>query len=366
MVNNPKFEIVFILNSIQNQRCIKRINEFLANDYRVKAYGFRRDTTFHTKPEKFNIELLGEFFNRKNYFSRLISLFIKIKRLQNQYKEPNVLFYYFGLDIAMVGSFLSKKPYIFEESDLSHTYIKSNVIKYTLERIDRHIIKKSYRTVLTSEGFYRYHFGSSNSLKLKHVYIIPNRLNSSIVNFKFEGSRTPNANSLRFAFVGGARFKSVLNFVNVFAQNFHNHEFHFYGNPMTDADRYYELGRKYPNIFFHGPFKNPDGLPVIYQNIDLVLSTYDVIYENVRFAEPNKLYEAIYFEVPIIVSKGTYIAEKVERLKVGFAIDPLNAMEIVSFIKSLTVQILNEKRAACAKIDKNQLIDVNTEFFSKL
>jgi glycosyltransferase involved in cell wall biosynthesis len=135
---------------------------------------------------------------------------------------------------------------------------------------------------------------------------------------------------------------------------------------MTDADRYYELGRKYPNIFFHGPFKNPDGLPVIYQNIDLVLSTYDVIYENVRFAEPNKLYEAIYFEVPIIVSKGTYIAEKVERLKVGFAIDPLNVMEIVSFIKSLTVQILNEKRAACAKIDKNELIDVNTEFFSKL
>jgi len=366
MVNNPKFEIVFIVNSIQNQRCIKRINEFLANDYRVKAYGFRRDTTFHTKPEKFNIELLGEFSNRKNYFSRLIFYFIKIKRLQNQYKEPNVLFYYFGLDIAMVGSFLSKKPYIFEESDLSHTYIKSNVVKYTLERIDRHIIKKSYRTVLTSEGFYRYHFGCSNLLKLKHVYIIPNRLNSSIVNFKFEGSRTPNANSLRFAFVGGARFKSVLNFVNVFAQNFHNHEFHFYGNPMTDADRYYELGRKYPNIFFHGPFKNPDGLPVIYQNIDLVLSTYDVIYENVRFAEPNKLYEAIYFEVPIIVSKGTYIAEKVERLKVGFAINPLNDMEIVSFIKSLTVQILNEKRTAYAKIDKNELIDVNTEFFSKL
>ena len=98
----------------------------------------------------------------------------------------------------------------------------------------------------------------------------------------------------------------------------------------------------------------------------MVLSTYNVIYENVRFAEPNKLYEAIYFEVPIIVSKGTYIAEKVERLKVGFAIDPLNVMEIVSFIKSLTVQILNEKRTACAKIDKNQLIDVNTEFFSKL
>lgn len=361
-----KPKVIFIVNAIQSQRCIKRINEFLANGYSVKVYGFKRDTVFHTKPEKFNIEILEEFPNSRNYLSRLILFFRKIKRLQKEYKKQDVIYYYFGLDIAMVGSFLSNKPYIFEESDLSHTYIKSNLIKLILEGIDRYIIRKSYRTVLTSEGFYWYHFGHSNTLKMEHVYIIPNRLNNNIINFKFDGNKTQNINNLKLAFVGGARFKSVLNFVDVFAQNFPNHEFHFYGNPTSDANRYYELGRRYPNIFFHGPFKNPDDLPTIYENIDLVLSTYDVFYENVRFAEPNKLYEAIYFEVPIIVSKGTYIADKVERLNVGFTIDPLNDKEIVSFIESLTIQILNEKRAACAKIDKNTLIDVNNVFFSNL
>lgn len=98
----------------------------------------------------------------------------------------------------------------------------------------------------------------------------------------------------------------------------------------------------------------------------MVLSTYDVIYENVRFAEPNKLYEALYFEVPIIVSKNTYLAEKVKRLNVGFEINALDDEEIILFIKTLSVQMLNEKSQACAKIDKNELINVNTEFFSKL
>jgi len=358
--------IILILNSVQNQRCIKRIDEFLYNDYSVYAYGFKRDTTYHTQPENFNIEILDEFSNRKNYVSRILIYFKKIKKLQNKFKHDNILYYYFGLDIAMVGILLSKKPYIYEESDLSHTYIRSNLIKCILERIDKYIIRHSYRTVLTSEGFYSYHFGNYHKHKLDNIFIIPNRLNINILNVKYDRRRTPNINNLKFAFVGGARFKSVFNFVEVFAKNFPEHEFHFYGNPMIDADKYFELGRKFSNIHFHGPFKNPIELPKIYQCIDLVLSTYDTFYENVRYAEPNKLYEAIYFEIPIIVSKNTYLADKVKRLNVGFEINALDDDEIISFIRSLSVQMLNEKSQACAKIDKNKLININNNFFSNI
>ena len=35
---------------------------------------------------------------------------------------------------------------------------------------------------------------------------------------------------------------------------------------------------------------------------DMVVATYDVTIENVRYAEPNKIYEAIFFETPIILS----------------------------------------------------------------
>ena len=56
-----KPKVIFIVNAIQSHHCIKRINEFLANGYNVKVYGFKRDTVFHTKPEKFDIEILRNF-----------------------------------------------------------------------------------------------------------------------------------------------------------------------------------------------------------------------------------------------------------------------------------------------------------------
>jgi len=359
-----KEKFIFIINSVQNQRCIKRIDEFIDNNYCIKAYGFSRDTTTHTKAERFDIEILDKFSNSKGYFSRLLLFFRDINGVLKTYRHESVIFYYFGLDIAMVGSFLSRKSYMYEESDLSHTYISNPMIRWLLERIDRYIIKKSKRTILTSEGFYKYHFG--DSYRKNNVVIIPNRLNRKILSLNYAGRKIPNINKLKIAFVGGARFDSVLNFASVFAENFPNHEFHFYGDPMTDIDKYHKLRDDYSNVFFHGAFKNPDGLPSIYENIDLVLSTYDVKYDNVKYAEPNKIYEAIYFEVPIIVSKGTYLAEKVESLNIGFAIDPLNDHEIISFIDSLTLQIIEEKSMSCARVSKDKLVNVNKTFFKEL
>ena len=33
-------KIVFIINAVSNQRCIKRVNEFVERGYNVVAYGF--------------------------------------------------------------------------------------------------------------------------------------------------------------------------------------------------------------------------------------------------------------------------------------------------------------------------------------
>jgi succinoglycan biosynthesis protein ExoL len=43
--------------------------------------------------------------------------------------------------------------------------------------------------------------------------------------------------------------------------------------------------------------------------------------QNNRVALPNKLYEAMYFRVPIVASKGTYLAERVLDAGIGYAID---------------------------------------------
>ena len=107
-------------------------------------------------------------------------------------------------------------------------------------------------------------------------------------------------------------------------------------------------------------------MPEIYSQIDLVLSTYDVKYDNVRYAEPNKLYEAVYFETPIIVSKGTFLADKTLKLGIGYEVDPLNEKEVVEFVNGLTPESLENCRQHARALGKEWALNINTAFFEKL
>jgi glycosyltransferase involved in cell wall biosynthesis len=124
--------------------------------------------------------------------------------------------------------------------------------------------------------------------------------------------------------------------------------------------------KNYNNCHFHGAFFHPNDLPEIYAKTDLVLSTYDVENENVRFAEPNKIYESIYFRTPIIVSSGTYLAEKVNEIGIGYDIDAMKDEEIINFIQQLDNESINQRISNINCIDKIKAININDEFFERL
>lgn len=353
-------KVVFIINSIQQQRCIKRIEDFIEHGYDVKVYGFSRKTVIHTIPVNFEIEIVHSIDNGSRYLVRLVQIFKALRAIFKTHRNERVMFYYFALDIAMISTLLNKRPYIYEESDLTHTS-QPGLVKSILELIDKRIIRNSIETVFTSGGFGIYHFG--NSLP-DNISIIPNRLNRKILEFNGLPKIVPVPDRLRIGFVGGARYHSVLNFASVFSGQYPQNEFHFFGNPINKTA--FDVLKKFPNVFFHGPFRNPHDLPDIYASIDLVLSTYDVSKVNVRYAEPNKIYEAMFFETPIIVSKGTFLSDKVEKLGIGFSIDPLNNKQIVDFIDGLTHEQIGEKINNCKKIPKVESIDNNLPFFKKL
>ena len=255
----------------------------------------------------------------------------------------------------------SKKAYFYEEADLVHTSIKNKWIKYLYERIDKSTIRNSILSAFRSEGFVKYHFEDKVP---ENVFVIANRLNIAVKNFKVLPKRDIILNKLKIGYVGFIRYNSIFNFAKVFCSEFPQHEFHFYGTFTTENNKqkYLELS-KYNNCFFHGSFKSPDDLSSIYADIDLVLSTYDVSSENVRYAEPNKIYEAIYFETPIIVSSGTYLAEKVRRLGIGFDINAMDRNAIINFINDLTIEKLQIAFKNTRKIDKDQVLNINDKFF---
>lgn len=356
--------VVFILSSSVNQNGIKRIDEFVEKGYNVKVYGFNRGVKYSNKSKYVEINILASFSNNQPYLKRLGIMYKGIKQVLRQTESLDCVYYLIGPDIAMIFTLICNKKYIYEEPDLVHTYINNKYVRNMLERIDKHIIRKSILSVFRSEGFPIYHFGENIP---DNCTVITNRLNKDIQIFPLIKKKDVDLKHLKIGFVGGIRFKSIRNFVQVFCENFPNSEFHFYGILDTDKEKQlFKPLEKLNNCFFHGSFKNPNDMPSIYSNIDLLLSTYDIEFENVRYAEPNKIYEAIYFETPIIVSKGTFLEDKVKRLGIGYIVDPLKNEEVVSLIKNLTYDSLRERIENMQKIPKKQLINRNDSFFELL
>lgn len=355
--------VVFILNDISHPRCHKRISEFIGNGYKVAVYGFSRKgfVTPYITPDYTPIILAN--IGEGNYLARLRVLYNSIKQALSNTEKSDII-YLFGLDIAMM-SFIQcgKQKYIYEESDLAHTYINNIVVKWLLERIDLAIIKKSFMSVFTSAGFVKYHFDRTQP---NNIYLLPNRLNPTIENIPSVTHKKIDINHIQFGFVGALRFKSVFRFAEFIGKYYPQHTFHFFGACNKKEIYLFDELKNYQNIIFHGKFSNPNDLPSIYSQIDLVISTYDTEFENVRYAEPNKLYEAIYFNTPIVVSTGTYLEEKVLYLGIGFAVNTKYKDSLNHFIDNLTERAITRVVDKIKMIPKTSVINENSDFFIAL
>ena len=143
-------------------------------------------------------------------------------------------------------------------------------------------------------------------------------------------------------------------------------DFHVFGNIMENKEVIETLVRECGNVHLHGIFKNPQDMPAVYGQLDLVLATYDATSINARFAEPNKMYESIFFRVPIIVSKRTFLSDKVNRLGIGYAINGLEKDEIRAFLAGLTSESITSKINSLDSIPQEYAVNENQKLFEYL
>ena len=84
--------------------------------------------------------------------------------------------------------------------------------------------------------------------------------------------------------------------------------------------REYCRNRGIDNVEFQPAFYNVEK-PRIYEHIDIINSVYGADSPIVRLALPNKLYDCALFKIPILVSRGTYLAKLVDDYSLGLAVD---------------------------------------------
>lgn len=357
-----KNNIVFFTMSIV-PRVDKRIKDFINRGYNVKVYSFGIKDEYINKDKAYTVEILDEGY-RIAYIKRLLKYIpIILKKIKEHRIRGVNQFYFFSLNVALAALAYPKLRYIYEESDMLFDRSNYKLMRKVLKYLNIKVIKKSDITVFTSEGFSNYYFGNNVP---NNIMIIPNKVSPDLLKQPNVNKKNIDFSSLKFGFVGFVRYYTLYNFARVLAMNYKNHEFHFYGKSVNytkeETDNLTALG----NVFFHGEFKNPSDLPEIYSKLDFVVATYDVRGLNPRFAEPNKIYESIFFRTPIIVSSNSFLSDKVEKLKIGFSVDPLNDVDIIAKLSKLTEENYLSYINSLDSIPLANAVDNNDIFFDRI
>lgn len=349
-----KMKLIFIVGSLSDSHIIRRAQCLKEKGYGVEIYGFRRGISTHNNFDGILVHELGEIEDQ-HYLKRLRTERKAVLGTIARFPK-DTLFYVWGFDLALF-TFLKGRKYVYEISDIRHgEFIWP--LNLFFKKLDLSIISKSKGTLLTSEGFSEY-LGTTNNNK---VILMPNQLSEVYKDMERPKPRKP-IDRIKFGFVGYYRYpNTVLRLAKLIGDNPDRFEFHFWGTgpkPMLDAIN--KLCNENTNIFEHGAFQNPMDLPKIYNEIDIVACNYDAQGVNERIAEPNKLYESIYFNKPIVVSSGTFLGKKVERMGCGYAIDSYNEDHIKSFLDALTADALYVKSQRANSIPLTEIIEDYTQ-----
>jgi succinoglycan biosynthesis protein ExoL len=349
-------EVIFIVQQLSQPRCIKRIKNFIDLGYKVRVFGFNNGLyQVNLHQASFDVEETMIINKNSRKLLKVIKYFKFISYVLKTSKKEDVI-YVFGFEIGVLLSFLYRGEFVYEEADVPAARVKHPLLRALMVYLDKRIIRKSQLTVFTSEGFQDYLFPQEKIYSHKTIFL-HNKLHSD---FRYKARLRPSEvdlTSISFGFVGLIRYpNTILRFAKIVGTHFPQHHFHFWGDAegnILDNENWSQYG----NLFFHGGFANPGDLAKIYSTIDINIACYDPASGNVRIAEPNKLYESIFFGKPIVVTADTYVHSRVESLGVGFGIDSLSDQSIIRFISNLTNDAILTCQLNCIKMNVDDLID---------
>lgn len=243
-----------------------------------------------------------------------------------------------GLDMLRIARQIkseSKKPVavLYEVADLHRLLVDRQrflrrLAQSVLKQADIRYSGQADLVILTSERYYDTYFNAFTP-KSKVLYL-PNISNLSV--FAVYRKKDP-AQDFTVGFIGGVRYKKQMRHLIEAARQCHMNL--LIAGFETEPAEIEPLCQAYDQGTWIGRFDYAQEAAALYGKCDVMYAVYDAGMANVRVALPNKLYEAIYCEMPLIVAKGTYLQQVVESWGVGIAVDHTNAGELAAVLSRL-------------------------------
>lgn len=238
--------------------------------------------------------------------------------------------------IAWIYSLFYKCRIIYEIADVHNLLMEKQsklpfkVLQGGMYHLEKFCSKKVDLLVLTSEKFYDCYY--SRMIPRDRVFIFHNVPSPEA----FRHYKKVMHSRFTVGFIGVIRFVPQLKML-VDAAGKTSVSVMFAGGGLDSREEQeikdYCKGKEY--VHFRGPYHYDEEISGLYQMCDCIYSVYDTSLKDIRVALPNKLYESVLCEVPIIVAKGTYLERIVKKWNVGVSVSATDGSELAEALKRL-------------------------------
>ena len=301
-------KLLFVSSAIQQPRHQRRIR-ILHQEFDVRLLYYKRSMYAN------NIQIpdcearcLGAIYDTR--FSTLSRLFHLVKLFIVLLIRTERLIYTTSPDQAFVGILAGKDVFV-EYGDIQALSRGSGIYQC----LDRWIISKARGIVVTSPYYIDGYFAKFGSYRKDKFYVLENKvpLQTGMEYRHAPLQKRSSSEFIRVGLIGALGRPNIYNLLKKVLDENPNFIIEVFGDGnLGDLQNHHRC-------HMHGAFKNPDDLLKIYNTIDVNLILYENSDMNVQLALPNKLYESILFQKPIVCTSRTSLEQVVCELRIGFA-----------------------------------------------
>lgn len=316
--------ISFLLSFTPNPRMKKRIR-FLKINHEVSLIYWKRSNEYiwGDVPNDICSEEIRIQVDGGNLIKRVIPTIQFAKAALNSMKKccpecvyvqnPDMLF------IAEIYRLFcnSHIKIVYEVADIHEILIQpqrklyKKIIQQCLRLLERRLCKNINLLVLTSDKYYECYYKKFVPYR-KYIYV-PNMPEKRL----FRSYTHKKDGPFTVGFVGAVRFPKQIKLLVQACQE-SNVNLEIIGSFLDTDLEYYCRNR---GVTCYGKYNYEEEISKLYGRLDCVFSVYPVEDCNVDIALPNKLYESIICELPIIGAQDTYLGEIIQKHKIGITVD---------------------------------------------
>ena len=239
------------------------------------------------------------------------------------------------LDTAIVGQYIAnkyKKKLIYDIYDYYTECHNFGFLKSFVEKIDINIINKADVVLLCTEKR-RNQINKANPKKVEIIHNSPKA-------FEIE-HQADDSGKIIVGYFGILQDDRLL--IEISKEIIKEKEIILHIGGFGKYEEYFEnLAKEHTNIVYYGALKYAEVLQKE-SKCNILFATYNPSVPNHRYSAPNKVYEAMALNLPVIVCKNTGIDELVINEKIGYAID-YDAKDFIKAIKKInSIDFSNNK-----------------------